>query len=185
MSLVWSIIVLNLILSASSLPIVSKVLKRRLLAPQRILRPLCSQFFRLAEQRFDIGPTEAKIVLSVDVSAKKALDMASKPRIDPISLKQWELIMDDTTTSLHKLHTKYDLLTLYESLLSYALVQSLDPLQIATVDVLTTAMVDVLFRLYMQATNDQLMALVDTITDINLKLIETMSKVLSVSDKEG
>ena len=138
----------------------------------------------------DISPAlykkllDNQIVLSLTAKGSQAFDFfrTSTATINPVSLYQWEKVVDNLSQELSQLTNKDALLAVYASLLANVAATTLDPLQMATFQLLSNAIMDTLIKL--RPPNTPITDLIDEITDIHLDFLETFSKLIDADGGE-
>jgi hypothetical protein len=105
------------------------------------------------------------------------------------TIQEWERMIDEVTVELRALSNKSVLYAVCDSILTKAAVQVLDPLQLATVDEINSAIVKALLGLRPRISGSNnsdpdgfknaLTDLIDEITDRQLSLVEKLQSVLS------
>ena len=138
----------------------------------------------------DISPAlykkllDTQIVLSLTAKGSQAFDFfrTKTATINPVSLYEWEKVVDNLSQELSQLTNKDALLAVYASLLSNVAATTLDPLQMATFQLLSNAVMDTLIKL--RPPNTPVTDLIDEITDIHLDFLETFQKLIDADGGE-
>ena len=99
------------------------------------------------------------------------------------SVDEWLSAMDLSAGSYRSLRDRDALLSEYLSLLSRASVMDLDPLMMATFDILSGSIMDALVK--MEPSGNPITQLVDSVTDVHLEYVEDFCKAIDDGGSEG
>lgn len=132
-----------------------------------------------------------QIVLSLTGKGADAFDFfrsssATNPlpsNINPASLYQWEQQVNSLSSELSQLTNKDALLAVYASLLMKVAPSQLDPLQTATFQLLSNAIMDTLIKLRPPMT--PVTDLIDEVTAIHLDFVEKFQQMIDDGGDEG
>lgn len=124
-----------------------------------------------------------EMILSLCESAEEAFDFSSAEILEYTTLLKWEKGMDSVASELNQLTNKNILLSVYAFILKIAAIKSLDPLQMATFQSFSNAIMDSLIKL--QPQTEAITSLIDEITDIHLDFIEKFQALIDDGGEEG
>lgn len=110
-------------------------------------------------------------------------DLAVGNDLSPSSVDEWLGAVDLTAGSYRTLRDRDALLIEYQSLLSKASVMELDPLMMATFDILTGSIMDTLVK--MEPAGNPITGLIDSVTDVHLEYIEEFCNAIDDGGSEG
>ena len=118
---------------------------------------------------------------SLALKATKIFELASKPSIytSKESLASWEVEIDGLVKEIRYVKKSDILLNIYYAVLSKSAINILDPLQIATFELISNSVMDGLIGIYPK--NIPITELTDEITDLHLDFIEQFKKVIESS----
>ena len=158
------------------------------------------------EQDLDV---DAQLTVTLVAKSFQAFEIASSRQLTKEFLDVWDRQINEASSELRLLTNRDILLNVYAEILTKAAPQTLDPLQIATFDILTSAIVDrlelhtVIKQLFvfthilifinlislikLSPKNSPVTSLVDDITEVNLDCIEKFRKIVDnkVDDEDG
>jgi hypothetical protein len=125
-----------------------------------------------------------QMALALSVRSSYVFDLVSSGELlTKEFLDKWELEINSAAAELRQLSNKSVLIKVYMSLLSKVSTQVLDPLQVATFEIMVNAIVDSLIRLAPK--NEPITGLIDEITDNILDSIEGFQKRIDDGGDEG
>ncbi len=120
---------------------------------------------------------------NVDVAnSLEAFDLATNNPLTDDSLQAWQSSTDKLVGEFKSMQESAMLLYMYEALLAKSAVVELDPLQMATFDILTGAIVDALVRLNGAVAVTQL---IDRVTDVHLDYIDKFAELIDDGGSDG
>ena len=128
---------------------------------------------------------DTQIVLALTAKGTQAFDFFRTPSalLTPAALYQWEQQVDALSAELTQLTNKDALLAVYASLLRQVAPTQLDPLQMATFQLLSNAIVDALVRLRLPGA--PVTALIDEITDVHLDFVDQFQTLIDDGGDDG
>ena len=125
-------------------------------------------------------------MLALTAKGAQAFDFFRAPSsslLTPAALYQWEQQVDALSAELTQLTNKDALLAVYASLLRQVAPTQLDPLQMATFQLLSNAIVDALVRL--RAPGAPVTSLIDEITDVHLDFVDQFQSMIDDGGEDG
>jgi hypothetical protein len=124
-----------------------------------------------------------QIVLALSSRGFQAFDFVSSERLTAESLVAWERKVDAVVAEIKQLTEKEVLLAIYALVLNKAGPLVLDPLQMATFQLISTAATDTLIKLY--PVNTPITELIDEVTEIHLSFIDKFQQMIDDGGSEG
>ena len=112
-----------------------------------------------------------------------AFNLAVSNDLSPSSVDEWLSEVDLTAGSYRTLRDRDALLSEYLSLLSRASVINLDPLMMATFDILSGGIMDALVK--MEPAGNPITDLIDSVTDVHLEYIEKFCNAIDDGGSDG
>ena len=124
-----------------------------------------------------------QIVLALSSRGFQAFDFVSSEGLTAESLVAWERKVDAVVAEIKQLTEKEVLLAIYALVLNKAGPLVLDPLQMATFQLISTAATDTLIKLY--PVNTPITELIDEVTEIHLSFIDKFQQMIDDGGSEG
>eukprot|EP01038_Epipyxis_sp_PR26KG_P012590 gene12590-16883_t len=136
----------------------------------------------------DIQIMQSALTLTLITQAKEIFNIASnkdnqRNGLTKETILLWERKLDSISSELRQLTNKKILLSTYENIIKLAAPLELDPLQLATFEVISFSIADTLVKLIPK--NQPVTELIDEITDIHLSYIEEFRNVIDDGGDEG
>lgn len=137
----------------------------------------------LTESQMEQRIAEQTLILSLSTAAGNAFDFTITRTIDKDSLIMWEKQVDSMTAELQMLSDKPVLLGVYGSILKRAALKNLDPLQMATFQLFSSAIMDSLVKLHPPM--EPITSLIDEVTDVHLDFVDKFQPMIDDGGDEG
>jgi hypothetical protein len=99
------------------------------------------------------------------------------------SLLVWETHVDSLAAELNQLTNKSILLAVYASILRKAAIKELDPLQMATFQLFSNAIMDALVKLH--PPTEAITSLIDEVTDVHLDFVDKFQPMIDDGGDDG
>ena len=124
-----------------------------------------------------------QMIFSLSNLGDQAFDFSSQRFLTYESLLVWESKVDALAAELNALTNKQILLAVYASILKKAAIKELDPMQIATFQLFSNAIMDALVKLHnpMEAITD----LIDEVTDVHLDFVDKFQPMIDDGGDDG
>ena len=124
-----------------------------------------------------------QMIFSLSNLGNEAFDFSSQRLLTYESLLVWESKVDTLAAELNALTNKPILLAVYASILKKAAIKELDPMQIATFQLFSNAIMDALVKLHnpMEAITD----LIDEVTDVHLDFVDKFQPMIDDGGDDG
>ena len=124
-----------------------------------------------------------QMIFSLSNLGDQAFDFSSQRFLTYESLLVWENKVDTLAAELNSLTNKPILLAVYASILKKAAIKELDPMQIATFQLFSNAIMDALVKLHnpMEAITD----LIDEVTDVHLDFVDKFQPMIDDGGDDG
>lgn len=122
-------------------------------------------------------------VIKITNHALAAFTASTNNQLTRSTLSSWELLVGSSTSELRQLQDTKILYAVYTSLLKKAATQTLDPLQLATFEMISGAIVDALIRMFPK--NVPVTPLIDEITEVHLDFIEQFKDDIDDGGSDG
>ena len=124
-----------------------------------------------------------QMIFSLSNLGSEAFDFSSQRLLTYESLLVWESKVDTLAAELNALTNKPILLAVYASILKKAAIKELDPMQIATFQLFSNAIMDALVKLHnpMEAITD----LIDEVTDVHLDFVDKFQPMIDDGGDDG
>lgn len=124
-----------------------------------------------------------QIILSLSELGSNAFDFSSTNMFTKDALLLWEKQVDSLTGQLVQLTNKAVLLAVYGAILKKAAIKQLDPLQMATFQLFSNAIMDALIK--MHPPMEPITSLIDEVTDVHLNFVDRFQPMIDDGGDEG
>lgn len=124
-----------------------------------------------------------QIILSLSESSSDAFDFSTDNMLTKDALQLWEKQVDTLGGELAQLTNKAVLLAVYGAILKKAAIKTLDPLQMATFQIFSNAIMDALVK--MHSPTEPITSLIDEVTDVHLNFVDRFQPLIDDGGDEG
>ena len=124
-----------------------------------------------------------QMIFSLSTAGDQAFDFSSQRFLTAESLLVWESQVDSLAAQLNQLTNKAILLSVYASILKKAAIKELDPMQMATFQLFSNAIMDALLKLHNPM--EPITGLIDEVTDVHLDFVDRFQPMIDDGGDEG
>jgi hypothetical protein len=124
-----------------------------------------------------------QIILSLSELGSDAFDFSTENMLTKDALQLWEKQVDTLGGELAQLTNKAVLLAVYGAILKKAAIKTLDPLQMATFQIFSNAIMDALVK--MHPPTEPITSLIDEVTDVHLTFVDRFQPLIDDGGDEG
>jgi hypothetical protein len=124
-----------------------------------------------------------QIIQSLSEAGSDAFDFSTENMLTKDALLLWEKQVDLLSGELAQLTNKAVILAVYGAILKKAAIKSLDPLQMATFQIFSNAIMDALVK--MHPTTEPITSLIDEVTDVHLDFVDRFQPMIDDGGDDG
>ena len=124
-----------------------------------------------------------QMIFSLSTMGNEAFDFSSQRLLTAESLQDWESRVDTLAGELNSLTNKPILLAVYASILKKAAIKELDPMQMATFQLFSNAIMDALVKLHNPM--EAITSLIDEVTDVHLDFVDKFQPMIDDGGDDG
>jgi hypothetical protein len=124
-----------------------------------------------------------QMIFSLSNLGDEAFGYSSEKFLTAESLLVWETHVDSLAAELNQLTNKSILLAVYASILRKAAIKELDPLQMATFQLFSNAIMDALVKLH--PPTEAITSLIDEVTDVHLDFVDKFQPMIDDGGDDG
>ena len=124
-----------------------------------------------------------QMIFSLSNLGDEAFSYSSEKFLTAESLLVWETHVDSLAAELNQLTNKSILLAVYASILRKAAIKELDPLQMATFQLFSNAIMDALVKLHPPM--EAITSLIDEVTDVHLDFVDKFQPMIDDGGDDG